>query len=221
MEPYYRDYYRSRLELVDMIPQAAKFPLLYAGYLSDDQLLALIPANNPTTHYKFMHHSWFKLQALQKMRSRQPFEPLKCPLQHPSYYVMYIPATNMANPVPMISYMDEALTKLGGPTVIPDLVAGKLDGHVEAVQLRIWADELQALLWGLRIRPSDENTRMLYAIYNHSLHGSTQIFSGHPVEAKCICLDCKRHNVACSCTNCIEHRKAALVASQIRHALLG
>lgn len=222
MESYYRDFYRARLELVAMIPEASRYFVLFAGWVADDHLFSWIPVTEQQKTHKMMMYTWFKTQLISKLGpagiNSSPYR-----LEHPSSYVQHVPMQNKANPIPIMSYIDEALNKIGGPLAIPMVASGKLDHVPEAVQLRLYADELQAVLFGQRIRPSDENTRMLYALYNHVLHGSSKNhvpFQGHCVESRCVCSSCRQHNPACGCVNCIENRKANLIASQIRHSLI-
>lgn len=215
MQGCYYDYYSSRLALVDLIPQARYYPLLFSGWMTDEQLMALVPDSHPKKTETFMKHCWFKAQLLS--RGGPPPEANNN-LYHPLVYVRHIPVST-GNAIPMISYIDEALGKLGGTQYLLDVVMGKLDHVPASIHIRLWADELQALFWGMRIRPSDENTRTIYALYHHMLHGSQQVFQCHLTDSRCICADCRRHNVACTCVSCIEHRKASLVASQVRHSI--
>lgn len=208
----YRDFYRNRLALVELIPLAKHYPILFVGWMSDEQLLALMPPQEPRMQERYMKYSWFKTQLVGKIPPRPtPFVNIA----HPGMYLDHAGTLFEQTAMPIVLCMDQVLIQLG-VNMIPDLVVGKLD-HLPAVTaIKTWADELQAYIWGRRIRPADDNFRTIYAIFNHQVHASNAPYKEHPVDGRCCCVDCLRHNPICRCTNCIEYRKAQMTANYVR-----
>lgn len=231
VEALYKDYFQARMALVDLIPvrqcdsanivmlSPKAYPLLYMGWLSDHQLLSLIPS---VVNFRAVKHMQYVAMKRRLVRAMMDSPQYRCfldigvaQLYHPFFYNRFVVRCQQSTVTAAMSFIDQAVLAIPSFPFV-NQQEGAPD-HAQAITATIWTDELQAFLIARRIRPSDENTRILYSLFNHQLHNSKTQFTAHPLEPRCTCVDCNRPSsfVTCTCTNCIQKRKQSQILATI------